>query len=249
MAAFITRPMSFGDVAPVSAMASATARSTDGRIGRRRQIRLEHRDFGGFLVHQILAAALRELFDRVLALLDERGDDLQRFGVVEGAAASRPRDSSSAALSMRSALRRTASCWRIASAMAAFRSSMRGTCYCSAPPRPPDAAADAGPVSCGTAATRAAPCSASGRLAGYGGGAGCASCPAPTRRRRRSRRRAAKRRWRRGRLPALERRTLPDSPTCGCGNVLKTGGARRLRHLHAGGRRVVVDRPAAAPPA
>ena len=72
MAAFITRPMSLADVAPVSAIASTTAcRSTAGSAAGGRYA-FEHGDLGGFLVGEILAAALRELLDGVLPLLDER---------------------------------------------------------------------------------------------------------------------------------------------------------------------------------
>ena len=85
IAAFITRPMSFGDAAPVSAMASATARSSAAGSAGGRQVRLEDRDLRGFLVHEILPAALRELLDGIAALLDERADDLARFRVVERA--------------------------------------------------------------------------------------------------------------------------------------------------------------------
>ena len=76
--------MSFGDVAPVSAIASIDGVFDGGRIGRRREIRFEDPDFGGFLVSEVLPAALRKLLDRILPLLDERADHLPRFGVVEG---------------------------------------------------------------------------------------------------------------------------------------------------------------------
>ena len=56
-------------------------------IDRRRQVGFEHDDLGRFLVGEILAAAVRELFDRISSLLDERVDDLQRLAVVERAAA------------------------------------------------------------------------------------------------------------------------------------------------------------------
>ena len=86
MTAFITRPMSFADDAPVSAIASATARSTAAGIGGRRQVRFEHGDFRRFLVGEILTAAAGELFDGIPALLDGSGDDLSRLVLVERAA-------------------------------------------------------------------------------------------------------------------------------------------------------------------
>jgi len=49
----------------------------------RRQIAFEHLQLGLFLVDQILAAAGRELLDRVLALLDELVDDRDHCAVVE----------------------------------------------------------------------------------------------------------------------------------------------------------------------
>ena len=118
MTAFMTRPMSFGDDAPVSAIASATARSTAAGSAAARQVRFEHGDFRRFLVGEILTAAARELLDRIPALLDERGDDLLRLG----SSSARPFSTSrftSAALSMRNALS-AAACLRIASVIAAW---------------------------------------------------------------------------------------------------------------------------------
>ena len=40
-------------------------------------------DLGRFLIGEIVAAAADKLLDRVLPLLDERGDDLARFVIVE----------------------------------------------------------------------------------------------------------------------------------------------------------------------
>ena len=77
--------MSFGDVAPVSAMASTTARSTAAGSADGGRYDSRTADFRGFLVGEILPAALRELLDRILPLLDERADDLPRFAVVERA--------------------------------------------------------------------------------------------------------------------------------------------------------------------
>ena len=48
-----------------------------------RQIAFEHLQLGLLLVDQVLAAAGRELLDRVLALLDELVDDRDDRGVVE----------------------------------------------------------------------------------------------------------------------------------------------------------------------
>lgn len=60
----------------------------DGRrIGCRREVGVEYKDFRGFLVREILAPALRELFDGILALLDERRHHLKGFGLVQRAAA------------------------------------------------------------------------------------------------------------------------------------------------------------------
>ncbi len=87
MAAFMTFPMSFGDVAPVSWMASATARSTTAGSAAGGRYSVSTSISAVSLSDQILAAALRELFDRVLALLDQRGHDLKSLGVVQGAAA------------------------------------------------------------------------------------------------------------------------------------------------------------------
>ena len=116
--AFITLPMSFGEVAPVSAMAAATAASISSGDGRRRQVGLEHRDLAGLLVDEIGAAGLRELLDRVAPLLHERRHDLQHFGIVEVAALldALVHD---AALSIRSADRRAASLAFIAAVMSA----------------------------------------------------------------------------------------------------------------------------------
>src|SRR4051812_45338994 len=52
-------------------------------IGCGGQVSFEDDDFGGLLVGEILAAAFRELLDRVPSLLDERGDNLPRLGVIE----------------------------------------------------------------------------------------------------------------------------------------------------------------------
>ena len=51
------------------------------------QVRLQHRDLGGFLVGQIFPAAFGELFDRIPPLLHQRGHDLPRLVVVQRAAA------------------------------------------------------------------------------------------------------------------------------------------------------------------
>ncbi len=77
--------MSLADVAPVSAIASVTARSTSGGVGRRRQIRFEHGDLGGLLVDEILPSALQELLDGIAPLLHERLHHLARLAVVERA--------------------------------------------------------------------------------------------------------------------------------------------------------------------
>ena len=63
-------------------MASSTARSISA--GRRwRQIRFEHRDLGGFLLSEIGAATLHELFNGVASLFDEYRSPLTRFVVVQ----------------------------------------------------------------------------------------------------------------------------------------------------------------------
>ena len=54
--AFITRPMSLAEVAPVSGDRVRDGLVDRGGIGGRRQVRFEHDDFGGFLVDEILAA-------------------------------------------------------------------------------------------------------------------------------------------------------------------------------------------------
>src|SRR3954466_5406099 len=46
------------------------------RIERRREVALENRDLGGFARREILASSLRELLDRIAALLDQRGNHL-----------------------------------------------------------------------------------------------------------------------------------------------------------------------------
>ena len=79
--------MSFGDAAPRLLDGLGDRALNDGGIRRRRQIRLQHAQFRGFLVDQILAATLAELIDRILALLDESGHDLQRLRGVERAPA------------------------------------------------------------------------------------------------------------------------------------------------------------------
>src|SRR4051812_44137479 len=56
-----------------------------GRIDGRGEIRLEHDNLRGFLVDEILTAALRELLDRIAPLLDEGVDDLAFLGFVERA--------------------------------------------------------------------------------------------------------------------------------------------------------------------
>ena len=83
MAAFITRPMSFGERGAGLGDGLDDGAFDDGGIGRGRQIGFEHADLGGFLVGEILPAALRELLDGVLPLLHERADHLPRFAVVE----------------------------------------------------------------------------------------------------------------------------------------------------------------------
>ena len=81
--AFMTRPMSFCDAAPVDAMAASTACSSSAAPTAARQVALEHRDLRGFLVGQIFAAALEELLDGIAPLLDEAGHHLARFVFVE----------------------------------------------------------------------------------------------------------------------------------------------------------------------
>ena len=54
-----------------------------GGIDRRRQVGLERRDLGRFLVRQIVAPALAELLDRIAPLLDERRHHLLRLRLVE----------------------------------------------------------------------------------------------------------------------------------------------------------------------
>src|SRR5437762_12442898 len=45
-----------------------------GAIGGGRQVRFEHAHLGRFLLDEILTSTLGELLDRILPLLDERGD-------------------------------------------------------------------------------------------------------------------------------------------------------------------------------
>ena len=76
MTAFMTRPMSFADDAPVEAIASSTTRSRSAVLEGRRQIAFKNGDLRRFLVGEILPAAVGELFDGIAALLDERRHDL-----------------------------------------------------------------------------------------------------------------------------------------------------------------------------
>src|SRR4051812_6260340 len=51
--------------------------------GGGRQVRLEDADLRRFLVDEVGASRLRELLDRIAALLDQRRHDLQHLGIVE----------------------------------------------------------------------------------------------------------------------------------------------------------------------
>ncbi len=87
MTAFITFPMSLGDVAPVDCNGRVNHALEVGRIDRWRQVAFENHDLRRFLVDEILPAAFDELLDRVAALLDQRRHDLERLVVVERTAA------------------------------------------------------------------------------------------------------------------------------------------------------------------
>ena len=85
MTAFMTLPMSLALAAPVSAMAAVTAEaisSSDAAAGRY----ASRTDLGLLLVGQVLASALRELLDRIAALLHQHRHDLQFFRALERAA-------------------------------------------------------------------------------------------------------------------------------------------------------------------
>ena len=83
-AAFMALPMSLTEAAPVSATACSTAAATSASLASCGQVRLEHGDLGGLLVHELLPRGLLELLDRVLALLHEALENAGRLGVVEG---------------------------------------------------------------------------------------------------------------------------------------------------------------------
>ena len=83
MTFFITVPISFMVGAPISAMTALTPATICSSLGGLGHVGFDQHDFGGFLVGHFLAAALGELLDGILALLDQGGQDLLRFFVVE----------------------------------------------------------------------------------------------------------------------------------------------------------------------
>ena len=83
MTFFITAPISFIVGAPISAMTALHSGHNLILAGGLGHVGFDQRDFGSFLVGHFLAAALGELLDGILALFDQRGEDLLRFLVVE----------------------------------------------------------------------------------------------------------------------------------------------------------------------
>ena len=86
IAAFITRPMSLATWRQFRrSLRPLPVRPPRDRP--RRQVGLEHRDLGGFLVGEVLPSAFGELLDRILALLDQRR---RRPGAPSASSSSRP---------------------------------------------------------------------------------------------------------------------------------------------------------------
>ena len=83
MTFFITVPISFIVGAPISAMTALTPATTWSSLGGLGHVGFDQRDLGGFLVGHLLAPAFGELLDGILALLDQSGQNLLRFLVVE----------------------------------------------------------------------------------------------------------------------------------------------------------------------
>ena len=83
--AFITLPMSLALVAPVSAIAAATARVELVVADRRRQVGLEHRDLGLLLVGEVLRPPAVNCSIESRRCLTRRRHDLQLLGAFERA--------------------------------------------------------------------------------------------------------------------------------------------------------------------
>ena len=77
-------PMSFADVAPVSAIAAVTARANSSGWNRRRGVFLQLGELRRFLVHQILPPGGAELIDRIAPLFQNRRENLLRLRARRG---------------------------------------------------------------------------------------------------------------------------------------------------------------------